>query len=57
MLHEAVTLGGIGDMGPMMPLMSNIAPELRDPVQRAAQELMAVEAGLGHATAGSPVAP
>lgn len=50
-LHEAVTLGGIGNMGPMMPLMSNIAPELRDPVRKATQALMAVEAGLGHAAA------
>jgi dihydrodipicolinate synthase/N-acetylneuraminate lyase len=47
-LHEAVSLGGIGDMGPMMPLMANIAPELRDPVRNATRELMAVEAGLGH---------
>jgi dihydrodipicolinate synthase/N-acetylneuraminate lyase len=47
-LHEAVTLGGIGDMGPMMPLMSNIAPELRDPVRIATRELMAVEARLGN---------
>ena len=50
-MHEAVTLSGIGDMGPMMPLMSNIAPELHDPVRRAAQGLMAVESGLGHAQA------
>jgi dihydrodipicolinate synthase/N-acetylneuraminate lyase len=47
-LHEAVTLGGIADMGPMMPLMSNIAAELRGPVRRAARELMEVEASLGH---------
>jgi dihydrodipicolinate synthase/N-acetylneuraminate lyase len=44
-LHEAVTLAGIADMGPMLPLMSNIAPELRDPVGRAARALLAIETG------------
>jgi dihydrodipicolinate synthase/N-acetylneuraminate lyase len=48
-LHEAVTLTGIADMGPMLPLMSNIGPELRDPVRRAAADLMAAEAAPGHA--------
>lgn len=44
-LHEAVTLAGIADMGPMLPLMHNIDAGLHAPVQAAARELMAVQAG------------
>lgn len=36
-LHEAVTLAGIADMGPMLPLLSNL-----DPVHHAAVKLAAV---------------
>lgn len=52
-LHEAVTLAGIGDMGPMLPLMSNIGAELREPVNTAVIDLMKVEASLGNAVAAS----
>lgn len=44
-LHEAVSLAEIADMGPMLPLMSNIPDELREPVRVAARDLKALEAG------------
>jgi len=44
-LHEAVTLADIADMGPMLPLMSNIAVDLHAPVQSAARNLMAIQPG------------
>lgn len=41
-LHETVSLSGIGNMGPMLPLMSNLAPEDCPPVQAAAFQLLRV---------------
>ena len=38
-LHEAVTLAGIADMGPMLPMLSNIAEEHRAPIREAALAL------------------
>ena len=38
-LHEAVTLAGIADMGPMLPMLSNLADALRAPVREAALAL------------------
>jgi dihydrodipicolinate synthase/N-acetylneuraminate lyase len=38
-LHEAVTLAGIADMGPMLPMLSNLAEALRGPVREAALAL------------------
>jgi dihydrodipicolinate synthase/N-acetylneuraminate lyase len=35
-LHEAVTLAGIADMGPMLPMLSNLAEAQRAPVRDAA---------------------
>lgn len=35
-LHEAVTLAGIADMGPMLPMLSNLPEALRGPVRDAA---------------------
>lgn len=40
-LHDAVTLAGIADMGPVLPLLSNLADEHRDVVQQAASALLA----------------
>jgi dihydrodipicolinate synthase/N-acetylneuraminate lyase len=40
-LHDAVTLAGIADMGPMLPLLSNLEDEQRDRVKKAAVELLA----------------
>ena len=38
-LHEAVTLAGIADMGPMLPMLSNIAEAHRAPIREAALAL------------------
>jgi len=38
-LHEAVTLAGIADMGPMLPMLSNLAEAQRAPVREAALAL------------------
>ncbi|KZD10009.1 dihydrodipicolinate synthase family protein [Oceanibaculum pacificum] len=43
-LHEAVTLGGIGDMGPILPMLSNIGAEHHAAIQKAAKELLAYNA-------------
>jgi dihydrodipicolinate synthase/N-acetylneuraminate lyase len=40
-LHEAVTLAGISNMGPMLPTLSNIEPQHFDAVRSAAQTLLA----------------
>lgn len=45
-LHEAVTLSRIADMGPILPLMSNISAQARQPVGDAAQALRALDQGL-----------
>lgn len=41
-LHEAVTLAGIADMGSVLPLLSNLDPAHRDEVGEAARALRAV---------------
>jgi dihydrodipicolinate synthase/N-acetylneuraminate lyase len=41
-LHEAVTLAGIADMGPVLPLMTNLDPAHRDKVREAARVLLAL---------------
>ena len=38
-LHDAVTLAGIADMGPMLPMLSNLAEAQRAPVRDAALAL------------------
>jgi dihydrodipicolinate synthase/N-acetylneuraminate lyase len=43
-LHEAVTLAGIADMGPILPTMSNIEPQYFDSVRSAAKTLLAWDA-------------
>jgi dihydrodipicolinate synthase/N-acetylneuraminate lyase len=43
-LHEAVTLAGIADMGPVLPLLSNLEPEHHEAVRRAAAALRAADA-------------
>lgn len=43
-LHDAVTLSGIGDMGPLLPLLSNIEDEHRAEIETAAHELLAQNA-------------
>ena len=46
-LHEAVSLAGIGDMGPMLPLLSNLEAEHHGRVGQAARELLAHDRALG----------
>lgn len=38
-LHDAVTLAGIADMGPMLPMLSNLSDAQRTPVREAALAL------------------
>ena len=45
-LHEAVTLAGIADMGPMLPMLSNIGAEHHERVGAAAQALLAHDQAL-----------
>jgi len=40
-LHEAVTLAGIADMGPILPQLSNIGTEHHPAIREAAQALLA----------------
>jgi dihydrodipicolinate synthase/N-acetylneuraminate lyase len=42
-LHDAVTLAGIADMGPMLPMISNLDASERGPVQAAAAALLAFD--------------
>lgn len=42
-LHDAVTLSGIANMGPILPLLTNLAPRDRDAVQQAARTLLEAE--------------
>lgn len=46
-LHEAVTLAGIADMGPMLPLLSNIDEDLRGAVKQAAVALRVAQESHG----------
>lgn len=50
-LHDAVTLAGIADMGPMLPLMSVLGPEQRARVKPVAQALKDWDSGLAKAQA------
>lgn len=43
-LHEAVTLAGIADMGPILPTMNNIEPQFFEAVRAAAHTLRAYDA-------------
>jgi dihydrodipicolinate synthase/N-acetylneuraminate lyase len=45
-LHEAVTLAGIADMGPMLPMLSNLPLADRERVREAAVALRQHDAGL-----------
>jgi dihydrodipicolinate synthase/N-acetylneuraminate lyase len=45
-LHEAVTLAGIADMGPMLPMLSNIEAVHHARVRKAALELLAFDRAL-----------
>jgi len=45
-LHDAVTLAGIADMGPMLPMLSNLPESQRGPVRAAAVALRQHDAQL-----------
>jgi dihydrodipicolinate synthase/N-acetylneuraminate lyase len=45
-LHEAVTLAGIADMGPMLPMLSNIDEKYFSRVRAAARALLALDKSL-----------
>jgi dihydrodipicolinate synthase/N-acetylneuraminate lyase len=45
-LHDAVTLAGIADMGPILPLLSNLEPAERAKVLPAARALLAFDNSL-----------
>ncbi|HQZ12060.1 MAG TPA: dihydrodipicolinate synthase family protein [Devosia sp.] len=42
-LHDAVTLAGVADMGPLSPLQSNLVGKERDRTAAAARELLSLE--------------
>lgn len=48
-LHDGVTLAGIADMGPILPLMSNLTDVERARVAPAARQLLAQDAALAQA--------
>lgn len=50
-LHDAVTLAGIADMGPMLPLLTGLSAAERQRVRPAAQALRAWDEGLVKAQA------
>ncbi len=45
-LHDAVTLAGIADMGPILPMAANLAPAQRREVQAAVDGLQALDRSL-----------
>jgi dihydrodipicolinate synthase/N-acetylneuraminate lyase len=45
-LHEAVTLSGIADMGPILPLLSNLDVEHHARAKKAASDLLAADRAL-----------
>ena len=50
-LHDAVTLAGIADMGPTLPMISNLEAAERAPVQAAAAALLEHDRALAHKAA------
>jgi len=50
-MHEAVGLAGIADMGPLMPMISNVKPRFRDEIKAAVAALIEVDRRVASATA------
>ena len=46
MIHEAVRLAGVADTGPILPMLSNVEPELHGAIEKAALALLEAEAEL-----------
>ena len=44
-LHEAVSLAGIGETGPHLPLLSGVAQSSQPQIAAAAKDLLALSAG------------
>ena len=44
-LHDAVTLAGVADMGPMLPMLTGLEPAERARVEPVAKALLAVDGG------------
>ena len=44
-LHDAVSLAGVAQMGPILPMLSNTTPDLRDSIADAAMKLKAWDMG------------
>ena len=44
-LHEAIGLAGIADMGPILPLLTNLEPERHEEVKKVARALLAADRG------------
>jgi dihydrodipicolinate synthase/N-acetylneuraminate lyase len=42
-MHEAVTLAGVADMGPMLPMLSNIEPEHHAAIRASARALKEID--------------
>ena len=47
-LHDAVGLAGIAQMGPILPMLSNTTPDLRDSISVAALRLRSWEMDMFH---------
>ena len=50
-LHDAVTLAGVADMGPMLPSMDNLEADDKVKVEKAAKALLAYDQGFARAAA------
>ena len=55
-LHDAVTLAGIADMGPILPLFHNLEEGERPAVARAARDLLAFDRALSQESAAFSLA-
>ena len=47
-LHDAVTLAGIADMGPMLPILTGLEPAERARVEPVAKALLAIDGGIAN---------
>jgi len=52
-LHDAVTLAGIADMGPLLPMIANLGPEETKAVRGPAQALLAHDRSIATQTAAA----
>ena len=52
-LHDAVTLAGIADMGPILPMISNLDTKERGAVETAAKTLLAHDRQLSNEKAAA----